>query len=110
MKPKTEGDILGTTKASSGEYKRQLLFYKLLAEYDRNFPYEVVSAELDFLEPDKGKFKKYEFKYTLGDIEDLKKMIRETMGSIREHKFERTKDFSECENCEYKDHCYPGGL
>ncbi|MEI6887179.1 MAG: ATP-dependent DNA helicase [bacterium] len=112
-KPKSDNEIEGNTKNSDGDYKRQLLFYKLLSENDRNFEYEVNEAELDFLKDDKGKFKKYVFTYAdLNRVEELKELkvqIKNSWKDIKDHKFERTKDFSNCESCEYKDHCFPGG-
>ena len=113
-KPKSDNEIEGNTKNSDGDYKRQLLFYKLLSDNDRNFEYVVKEAELDFLKDEKGKFKKYTFNYgdmnRVEELKELKAEIKKSWKDIKDHKFERTKDFSNCESCEYKDHCFPGGI
>ena len=44
------------------------------------------------------------------ELKELKKQIKDTWKDIKNHKFERTKDYKICEKCEYKDHCYPGGI
>lgn len=112
--PKTEGQVEGTTKDSDGDYKRQLLFYKLLSDNDRNFEYDVREAELDFIKDDKGKFKKYTFDYTdlkrKEELDNLKLQVKETWKNINAHKFERTTNYKNCKDCEYKDHCWPGGI
>lgn len=112
-KPQTRNEIEGNTKYSDGDYKRQLVFYKLLAESDRFFKarYKVVDAELDFVEVDKnGKYSKHSFKITDAEIEELKKVIREVMGKIRSLEFPRTTDYNVCSNCDYRAHCWPNGI
>ena len=54
-KHRSRNDIEGLTANSDGGYKRQLVFYKLLADLDRNFNLRVVETELDFVEPDEKK-------------------------------------------------------
>ena len=110
-KPKTRNQILGKTKDSQGDYYRQLVFYKLLAQLDQNFRPEVVSAELDFVEPVKpGKFKKEQFKINPDDVKQLRQTIKTVMKQIRSLNFSRTKDRSHCVRCEYQRHCWPEGL
>jgi DNA helicase-2/ATP-dependent DNA helicase PcrA len=87
-----------------------LVFYKLLADLDRNFNLRVVETELDFVEPDeKGAPKKENFVITDEEVKELKKIIREQMKNIRELRFERTKDYRICVRCDYRDHCWPEG-
>lgn len=110
-KAKSRNDIEGKTKYSDGGYKRQLVFYKLLADLDRSFNFKVIEAELDFVEADKtGKFTKESFVITDEEVEILKKTIKEVVESIRALKFERTSNYKACTNCEYKDHCWPEGI
>lgn len=108
---KSRNEIEGKNKNSDGNYKRQLVFYKILAELDRNFSLTVVEAELNFVEPDKsGKFVKEVFEISQEEISELKQIIKEVMNGIRNLNFERTKDYKVCAMCEYKPHCYPNGL
>ncbi len=110
-KPKTRNEIEGNTKYSDGGYKRQLVFYKLLAELDKYFNFKVVEAQLDFVEADKsGKYSKHSFQISDNEIEELKKVIKEVMGKIRGLEFPRTTDYNVCSNCDYRAHCWPNGI
>jgi len=110
-KAKSRNDVEGKTKYSNGGYKRQLVFYKLLADLDRTFNFTVTDAELDFVEPDKnGKFSRHSFNISLGELEELKLTIKDVMKKIRELKFERTTNYKTCVNCDYRAHCWPNGI
>ena len=96
-KPKSINEIEGKTvsanlsdrelslpKSIRGPYKRQLLFYKLLAELDKNFVPQVTEAIFDFVEPkDNGKFVQRKFTLLDEDVSLLKDLIREIMAEIR---------------------------
>lgn len=110
-KHRGRNDIEGLTATSDGGYKRQLVFYKLLADLDRSFNLRVVETELDFVEPDeKGSPKKEVFTITDDEVKELKEVIRRVMKDIRDLKFERTTDYRVCARCEYQDHCWPEGI
>ncbi|MBU1200670.1 ATP-dependent helicase [Patescibacteria group bacterium] len=111
-KPKTKGEIEGTTKSSTGYLKRQLVFYALLAKLDKYFPLRVTQFELDFVESPFLKNKSGQMTFTVSEkeIEDLKIVIKQTMKKIRSLKFPRAKDTSVCHRCEFRDHCYPQGI
>lgn len=109
-KVRTRGEIEGTTKNSDGGYKRQLVFYHLLAELDKSFDYKIVQTELDFIEPKNGDFKKERFNITPEEVTDLKKTIRESMVQIRALDFSRTTDLTSCVRCDFRTHCWPNGL
>lgn len=111
-KRKTRGQIEGTTQDSDGSYKRQLVFYKLLADLDQKFPATVTSAELDFVESPhhEGKSGKEIFKLAPEEVEELKQVIKHCMAEIRAHKFNRTSDYSICTRCEFVNHCWPKGI
>lgn len=107
-KPKSRNFIEGKTQNSDGNYKRQLIFYKLLSQLDHNFPLQVAEAELNFVEPDSyGKFKKESFIISEEEIDELKILIREVMKRIRNLEFPCTTDCQPCSRCEFKDHCLP---
>lgn len=75
-KPKTRNDIEGKTKASAGNYKRQLVFYALLLELYGDIRYQSRVGVISFIEPDsKGKIHEEEFNITDDEIADLKKAI-----------------------------------
>jgi len=110
-KPKSRNDIEGKTKASTGDYKRQLVFYTLLTRLDRSFTMIAQEAEIDFVQPtDVGTFKKESFTITDEEIEELKELIREVMKHIRALEFPRTTDYHICHDCEFAKHCWPEGI
>lgn len=101
-KPKSRNHIEGKTKSSNGDYKRQLVFYKLLLETVEGKNYEMTSGVIDFVEPDtkSGKYKKEEFEITETEVEELKSVIRDSVDSIRNLKFwNETCDDKDCEYC-----------
>lgn len=110
-KPKTRGQIDGNTQDSDGRYKRQLVFYKLLIELDRSFPYQLAEAEFDFVEPgENGKFKREKFVILEDEVIALRSLIREVMAKIRNQEFPRTTQYNICHSCPFKDHCWPEGV
>lgn len=75
-KPKTKGQIVGTTKDSNGDYKRQLVFYALLLELYDDERYRCRDCVLSFVEPDKnGAVREEAFTITDDEIEALKQEI-----------------------------------
>lgn len=101
-KPKTNNEIAGLTKNSElsereatlpesirGNYKRQLLFYKLLAKQDKNFRYEVASGRFEFIEPDRQSQKLIVREFELPDqeVEELAELIRQVMKELRSLEF-----------------------
>ncbi len=101
-KPKTRGDIEGTTQSSDGNIKRQLVFYKLLlSRYDDGKKFKMESGEIDFIEPnDKGDFKKESFNVTDEEVQELTDLILNTADEILNLKFwNRICDDKDCEYC-----------
>jgi len=109
---KTRNQILGKTKDANLDYLRQLVFYKLLAQLDQSFPLTVTETVLDFVEPNKksGKFRREKFLIDDDEVDQLKQTIRDVMKEIRQLKFARTTDYSNCVRCEYRHHCWPEGI
>jgi hypothetical protein len=100
--PKTVGEIEATTATAPlsdreralpvtirGGYKRQLVFYTLLAQLDTQFKAEVAQAVFEFVEADKqsGKLVSRPFTITQSEIDDLKTVIKEVMSEIRSLEF-----------------------
>lgn len=83
-KPKTRGEIEGTTASSNGDIKRQLVFYRLLLNrMEKGIHYEMVSADVDFVEPDdKGRYKKEAFTISDEEVAELEVFIKKTADEI----------------------------
>jgi DNA helicase-2/ATP-dependent DNA helicase PcrA len=100
-KPKSVNDINGSVGTSNyserelclpesirGQYKRQLLFYKLLIDNDHTFNYEVTHASFEFIEPNSSKKQVTRlFEITKEDTQDLKNLIIEVMAEIKNLEF-----------------------
>jgi DNA helicase-2/ATP-dependent DNA helicase PcrA len=72
-KPKTRGFIEGTTKDSTGDYKRQLTFYALLLSHQDDERLHTKSGVLSFVEADeKGKIHEETYQITDEEIEALR--------------------------------------
>ncbi|MDP3993206.1 MAG: ATP-dependent DNA helicase, partial [bacterium] len=80
-KPKTRGQIEGTTKDSDGEIKQQLVFYALLAKHDRIFPFNVRELVISSVD-DAGKFSDEVFTVSADEIMALEKSILTTYKEI----------------------------
>ncbi len=82
-------------------YQRQLVFYKLLLDLDDKKKYEMVSGELDFVEPDdKGKFKKWRYEVSDIELKNLIELITTTSEEIHGLKFWGTNcGDKDCEYC-----------
>ncbi len=75
-KPKTRGYIEGTTKDSTGDYKRQLVFYALILSCMEDERFVTKEGVLSFVEADeKGKIHEESYSITDAEIEDLRQEI-----------------------------------
>ncbi|MFZ2252853.1 MAG: ATP-dependent DNA helicase [Minisyncoccia bacterium] len=75
-KPKTRGYIEGTTKDSTGDYKRQLVFYALILSLMEDDRFVSREGLLSFVEADeKGKIHEEAYTITDAEIEELKSEI-----------------------------------
>jgi len=71
-----------------GAYKRQLVFYVLLAQLDTSFPYTVQDTVFEFVEPtESGKIVERHFVISQSEVEELKSLIITVMREIRELAF-----------------------
>jgi CRISPR/Cas system-associated exonuclease Cas4 (RecB family) len=78
---KSENEIRGLTKDASGDYYRQLVFYKLLLERDGR--YKMGKGALHFVEPtDSGKIVIREFSISDEEVRDLEKDLAAAAKSI----------------------------
>lgn len=77
-------------------YKRQIVFYKLLNELDIKSKFKIKTGELDYIE----QCKKEKFEITDEEIEDLKKLIKEKALEIYNLEFwDKSCGDKECEYC-----------
>lgn len=100
-KPRSRNELEGKTKRATGDYERQLVFYKLILDAYPPFPHTVQTGEIDFVEPDpRGKFRKERFVVTENQVEKLRDLILDTAQSIISLSFwdKRCGD-EECEFC-----------
>lgn len=87
-KPKTEGQIRGTTKDGNGEYYRQLVFYKLLLKHFAGGSMKMEQGVLEFIEPnERGVLKRYEFEIGDDEVEELENTVRRVVSEISELAF-----------------------
>ncbi len=108
--PKTRGMLEKEGDGPDGNYKRQLIFYHLLADLDKSFGYKVTDTVIDFIEPDKtGAFHREHFNITPKEVNDLKDTIKDSVKEIRAMNFSRTTDTSICARCDFRSHCWPTG-
>ncbi len=99
-KPKTHNAILGKTKGGTGDYFRQLVFYKLLlarAPEALDMRYGVI----DFVEPDeKGNIHKEVFDITQDDVDGLVAILERVASEIRALSFWNTTcNNTDCQWC-----------
>ena len=97
-------EIEGKTKNSKGDYKRQLVFYKLLLDNYEKGKYKMISGEIDFTEPDDaGKYHKEKLPISEPDVLMLADDIRKIVKEISTFSFwDKKCDDKKCEYCELR--------
>lgn len=103
--PMSKAAIMGETKAdSNGNYFRQLVFYKLLLDRYESGKYDMVSGEIDFIEPnDSGKHKKEKFIIEEKQVEDLEDLILKVADEILSLSFwDKCCDDADCAYCKLR--------
>lgn len=100
-KPKTRNDILGATKTSTGDYFRQLVFYKLLLDRYAPERFRMTIGQIDFVEPDdKGRYRQEAFDISDEDVVKLEETIRKVAQEILDLSFwNMSCDDKECRFC-----------
>jgi DNA helicase-2/ATP-dependent DNA helicase PcrA len=101
-KPKSRNDILGGTKSSKGDIKRQLQFYKLLLQLHDGT--QMQKAVVEFLEPrESGEYSREEFEIADAEVAELTETIKRVADEITSLAFwHQTCDDSACEYCAYR--------
>lgn len=98
-KPKTRNAIEGNTQSSDGNYKRQLVFYKLLL--DKEGKYAMRDGVIQFIEQDdRGKSHREEFEITGGEVAVLEQLIKDVAQEIRSLAFwDKGCNEKDCQYC-----------
>lgn len=101
-KPKTRNDIMGNTASSTGDYYRQLVFYKLLLRHWQDGRYTMKSGEIVFIEPDSsGKFRSEKFEISDDEVDALEQEVLRVSEEIMELSFwNQPCDSATCDYCD----------
>jgi len=99
--PQSRGKIEGATEDSDGDYKRQLVFYKMLLDAYPLHKYNMLAGVIDFVQPNKqGKFKKEEFVVGAEEVASLKQEVLRVADEIINLKFwDKGCGKKDCEYC-----------
>jgi len=98
-KPKSRNELMGMTKNASGDYYRQLVFYKMLLEMMPQRLFQMTEGEVDFIEPHtNGNMRKEVFEVPDEHVAELKELMQKTLESILDVDFwENDPDPEVCE-------------
>ncbi len=104
-KPKTRNELMGETKNASGDYYRQLVFYKLLLKYWNDGKYNMQSGIIDFIEPsENGKYHKEVFEIPDDEVKELEELITKVSEEILSLSFwDKKCEEKDCEFCRLRD-------
>ncbi len=109
-KRKTRAAIAGKEKVEEwGDYKRQLVFYKLLLDLFEGGKWHVRAAAIEFIEPDeKGKIWREAFEPTNEEAHELRALINRVAKEIWTLAFvERRCDDKKCRYCALREFTVP---
>jgi DNA helicase-2/ATP-dependent DNA helicase PcrA len=99
----TLNEIMGKTKNSTGDYFRQLQFYKLLWE-NAGKESVVDKASLSFLTPERGDVSMETFELGENDKSEIEKILRDTLREIYSFSFWNKKcEDKKCDYCQMAD-------
>jgi DNA helicase-2/ATP-dependent DNA helicase PcrA len=105
-KPKSRNHIEGKTKAQgAGDYKRQLVFYRILLERMHDPRYVMKEAVIDFVEPtEAGTYKREAFVIDTEEVRELEKEIARVADEITTMSFwDKRCDDKTCQECGLRD-------
>ncbi|MFH1189018.1 MAG: ATP-dependent DNA helicase [bacterium] len=104
-KTRTRNDLEGKTQQGTGDYVRQLVFYKILLDASGPYRGRMESGEIDFIEPNKkGTYQKEKFFIDTKKTEELMNQIYDVAEKIMTVSFadERCGN-KDCEFCRLRD-------
>lgn len=104
-RPKTRNELEGKTKNATGDYLRQLAFYKILLDASGPYRGRMKSGEIDFIEPKKGGgYQKERFMIDTKTTEALMVQIYDVARQIANVSFWDDRcDDKNCEFCRLRD-------
>lgn len=104
-KVRSRNEIEGNVKNGTGNYKRQLVFYKLLLDRFRNGYFKMKKGVIQFVEPnEKGVYKKEEFEISKTEVKELLETIERVYSEIVNLSFwDKRCDDKECQYCRLRD-------
>jgi DNA helicase-2/ATP-dependent DNA helicase PcrA len=88
-------------KRYGGDYWRQILFYKALIESNKSKSLEVISGEVDFIEPVEEEYKKHKIVFNNDGYLFVKNQIKETYQRIQNHEFTEGCNDDQCFWCAF---------
>lgn len=88
---------------NGGDYWRQITFYKMLVDSDTKYDWNLGSAEMDFVEPDKktDQFYSKQFSVSPSDLAIVGEQIVNTYRKIKNYEFNKTCDNPKCYWCNF---------
>ena len=87
-KPKSRNAIEGKTKTETGDYKRQLVFYKLIYDLHTKHRQRMTTGEIIFTEPNaSGAYKEELFEIGADEVADLKETVIQVAKDIHNLSF-----------------------
>lgn len=100
-KAKSRNQIEGNIKGGDGNYKRQLVFYKILLDRYKNGFFKMKNGIIEFVEPtDKGEYRREIFEITKGEDKALLTQIEKVADEIINLKFWNSKcEEKDCKYC-----------
>ena len=94
---------------NGGDYWRQIIFYKILLDSDNKKEFDMVSGELDFLEPSKsGEFVKEKVMIDPVSLSIVKEQIRDNYKKIMNFEFTKGCGKEDCQWCNFVKYNYKG--
>jgi DNA helicase-2/ATP-dependent DNA helicase PcrA len=88
-------------KRNGGDYWRQVLFYKALIESDKRYNYNVISGEIDFIEPHNGAFIKSKIMIKEDEYAYVKEQIKKVYKQIMNREFSEGCNEADCQWCNF---------
>jgi DNA helicase-2/ATP-dependent DNA helicase PcrA len=103
-KPKSRNELMGETKSGTGDYFRQLVFYKVLLDRFDNGAYRMETGTIDFVEPQGETCVREVFSISDEHTQELVELIAKTASDIYNLNFWNTRcETAGCEFCALRD-------
>ncbi len=88
-------------KKHGGDYWRQVLFYKALIESDKRLNYDVLSGEIDFIEPHKEEYQKAKIIIQDNEYQFVRAQIKQVYQRIMNMEFTEGCNEHDCQWCNF---------